>query len=605
MPSAAQSPFDHRQRHDVETPEQVVVGLELAGLGSRVLAAVIDHAILAASFAVLAALGTFLGILGAGLPAAGLLLVSLALLVLFSGYFVFFETMRGGQTPGKRLVGIRVVDASGRGLTAGAAVLRNLLRLADLLPGPYAVGMLAVALHPRNQRLGDMVADTLVVRDRPAERVVPPAPGAEAGAIGTVAARSVLADGDVELLGRVVARAAELEPAARQRVLDALVARVGTHLDGRGDLLGQLERLHARERAARQLGLARSSPLAGAERLARTKEERWTAFEALAARAARGGLDELPPGELVDFAARYRELAADLARARTYGASAFLLHRLERLVGAGHAALYRDDAAFGARLRRFVFLECPRTLLARWRPIGAAVLVFGAPLAAGFALIRERPALASTLVNGTMLERAEAAEARRARGEGYITTTAGERPTMALAIIANNVRVAYTCFAGGIFLGVGALVLLFLNGLTLGTSAGHFANVGALDYLGEFVVGHGPLELLAICIAGAAGFLLGAALVAPGNRTRRDALVLAGRDALRLVTVATLMLIVAGLIEGLVSASGTGWGVRLSCAAAGVGLLLLYLGNGLAGRVTPSGASPASASPTTRSPGGR
>ena len=92
---------------------------------------------------------------------------------------------------------------------------------------------------------------------------------------------------------------------------------------------------------------------------------------------------------------------------------------------------------------------------------------------------------------------------------------------MASGIITNNVRVAIACFAGGIFLGVGSLVLLAFNGLAIGASAGHFANVGLLDYLLEFIVGHGALELFAIWVAGAAGFLLGRSVVAPGRSAGR------------------------------------------------------------------------------------
>ena len=99
------------------------------------------------------------------------------------------------------------------------------------------------------------------------------------------------------------------------------------------------------------------------------------------------------------------------------------------------------------------------------------------------------------------------------------------RPLAASFIITNNIRVAIACFAGGIFLGVGSLVLLAYNGLAMGTFAGHFANQGLLGYLMEFIVGHGVLELFAIWVSGAAGFLLGKSIVAPGDRSRTDALV--------------------------------------------------------------------------------
>jgi uncharacterized membrane protein SpoIIM required for sporulation len=144
------------------------------------------------------------------------------------------------------------------------------------------------------------------------------------------------------------------------------------------------------------------------------------------------------------------------------------------------------------------------------------------------------------------------------------------------------VRVAIMCFAGGIFLGVGSLVLLGYNGLAIGANAGHFANVGLLGYLLDFIVGHGVLELFAIWVSGAAGFLLGRTVVAPGILTRGDALVLSGRQAVRMLGGAALMLLVAGMIEGFVSAGVGGLALRLGASAAAVVFLTLYLSSGTA-----------------------
>ena len=167
-----------------------------------------------------------------------------------------------------------------------------------------------------------------------------------------------------------------------------------------------------------------------------------------------------------------------------------------------------------------------------------------------------------------------------ARGEGFVEVEAGARPLAASGIIANNVRVAFYCFAGGAFLGIGSLFLLAFNGLQLGATAGHFTNVGLFGYLSQFILGHGALELFAIWIAGAAGLLLGTTIIAPGELARGDALVLAGRRAVRMVGAAVTCLVVAGLIEGFVSTSGLGWAGR--AAASGVSLLFLaaYLAAG-------------------------
>jgi len=144
------------------------------------------------------------------------------------------------------------------------------------------------------------------------------------------------------------------------------------------------------------------------------------------------------------------------------------------------------------------------------------------------------------------------------------------------------VRVAIACFAGGVFLGVGSLALLGYNGLTIGGVAGHFANQGLLGYLFEFILGHGLLELFAIWVAGAAGFLLGRSVVAPGNLSRGEALVLSGRTAVRMVGGAAVLLVAAGLIEGFVSASAGGVEVRAGASALSMAFLAAYLLNGRA-----------------------
>jgi len=173
-----------------------------------------------------------------------------------------------------------------------------------------------------------------------------------------------------------------------------------------------------------------------------------------------------------------------------------------------------------------------------------------------------------------------------------------DRGLMASGIIVNNVRVAIACFAGGVFLGVGSLVLLAYNGLAIGAFAGHFANVGLLDYLLTFILGHGALELFAIWVAGAAGFLLGRSIVAPGTLSRVDALVISGRVAVRMVGATAVLLVVAGMIEGFISAGGYSVPLRMAASAASLGLLISYLASGLRFRA----ASSASGSPAPRSP---
>jgi uncharacterized membrane protein SpoIIM required for sporulation len=316
------------------------------------------------------------------------------------------------------------------------------------------------------------------------------------------------------------------------------------------------------------------------ERLVARKGARWDAFAALAERATRGGLDALAADELPDFAARYREVAADLARARTYGADALTRLRLERLVAAGHNLLYRDDRKTWRRLARFVAVECPAAVVASWPVVLLATATFVLPALGGYATLRERPALAAQVLPSVLLERAEDGRRALAEGRGYAETEAGDRASVASFIITNNLGVAFACFAGGVVLGIGSLVSLAFNGLAIGAASAHYHNSGLLAYLWTFVAGHGVLELFAIWCAGAAGFLLGMAVLRPGPYSRRDALVLNAQRAMRLVGTSVVLLLVAGTIEGLFSTSAAPARVKVAVSVASALLLAAYLANG-------------------------
>lgn len=162
----------------IETPEQIALEFPLAGIGSRFLALAVDLLIQFGLIAALVLLG--LGVswgIGAASPLtstdsnsrAALWTFAVLLLVgfvLFYGYFAIFEIAWRGQTPGKRLIGLRVIAVSGRPASAYQILLRNLLRIVDQLPGPYAFGILSVLVTARSQRLGDLAAGTVVVHER-------------------------------------------------------------------------------------------------------------------------------------------------------------------------------------------------------------------------------------------------------------------------------------------------------------------------------------------------------------------------------------------------------------------------------------------------------
>ena len=142
------------------TPEGVSLDLTLAGLGSRAIAGCIDLVLKALLVGLL--LIVLLALMGIAAAFAIVPAIGMTMLV----YDVLFETLAGGRTPGKRMSGLRGVRASGRPVDLTASVIRNALRLLDGLPLSYLPTIVSILLTRRNQRPGDLAADTVVIRDR-------------------------------------------------------------------------------------------------------------------------------------------------------------------------------------------------------------------------------------------------------------------------------------------------------------------------------------------------------------------------------------------------------------------------------------------------------
>jgi uncharacterized membrane protein SpoIIM required for sporulation len=172
---------------------------------------------------------------------------------------------------------------------------------------------------------------------------------------------------------------------------------------------------------------------------------------------------------------------------------------------------------------------------------------------------------------------------------------------MASQIIANNVQVTFAVFAFGITAGIGTLLLLMLNGISLGGVFGLYQSKGILSLLLAFVAPHGVLELSAICIAGGAGLLIASALLLPGDMTRREALAENSRRAMRLIAASSILLVFAGSLEGMVSPIPT-WPLWLKLMVSATTLLALisYLRGGLPrGRSEPALPLEAQVQPST------
>ena len=159
----------------IETPEQIALEFPLAGVGSRFLAIAYDTLLQALLIGGVVIVGLLIAVFVApavdGLAASRRHVWTIAVLLaivfaIYTAYFAVFEVLWNGQTPGKRLVGLRVIDATGRPVAPYAVIIRNLLRLIDQAPGFYAIAIVSVLVTERHQRLGDLAAGTVVVHDR-------------------------------------------------------------------------------------------------------------------------------------------------------------------------------------------------------------------------------------------------------------------------------------------------------------------------------------------------------------------------------------------------------------------------------------------------------
>lgn len=226
--------FDDRVT--IATPEGVDLEIVLAGLGSRFAATLLDLAI---QFGAIIALAMALG-LGASSGYVVAAYFVLVFLVLFA-YDIVFETWNQGRTIGKLAAGIRVVRTSGQPANFLTSAVRNLIRIVDFLPAFYGIGMIAVVVTPKNQRLGDLAANTYVVRERRAQSpaVVPAqawAPPATAEAPYMAWDVSAVTADEVATVRRFLERRHGLDPGARAQLgwdlgtrLRAKVAGVTDH----------------------------------------------------------------------------------------------------------------------------------------------------------------------------------------------------------------------------------------------------------------------------------------------------------------------------------------------------------------------------------------
>lgn len=240
--------MQYEDRLTIATPEGVSLDVTLAGVPSRLAAAAVDGTIQALLvWALLLIAGNIIGDGPQGSDVeAALLWVALINVVVFTilfFYYVLSETLWSGQSPGKRALGLRVVTLAGTPVGFKTSMIRNLLRVVDLLPAVYITGVIAALVSSRNQRVGDIVAGTIVIRERTAAPLetashtgpVGPPPGTETWDVSGITGQEIAA------VRSFLERRHSLTPEARARLAGEMESKLRPRVPGAPEWAGYPE----------------------------------------------------------------------------------------------------------------------------------------------------------------------------------------------------------------------------------------------------------------------------------------------------------------------------------------------------------------------------
>jgi uncharacterized membrane protein SpoIIM required for sporulation len=294
----------------------------------------------------------------------------------------------------------------------------------------------------------------------------------------------------------------------------------------------------------------------------------WDRLEYLVGRA-RTGIGRLGPTEVEELVQLYQRTSAHLSYVRTYLREPTLTARLTRLVATANGVIYGKRARTLRVFTRFYTSTFPGAVYHCRRFVLVAALVFFVPaIVLGVWLSNDDAAL-------------DASASKRVRQE-YVHELFeqyySDRPSIQFftEVTVNNIGVSFNVFAlGAISGGAGAIALLAFNGAPLGIIGSWMISEGDFWRFLGFIVPHGAMELTAIIIAGGAGLAVGWSAVAPGDRTRADALRDEAQRSITIILGLMTMFFGAGVVEGFITGSGMPVGLRV-----GIGVLLLIAYSG-------------------------
>ncbi len=281
------------------------------------------------------------------------------------------------------------------------------------------------------------------------------------------------------------------------------------------------------------------------------RRPKWSSLERLLDAAERDGLSKLSLDEARTLSRLYRSTSSDLLWVRARAGAADVSGYLNDLVGRAYALTYPGKKVRLSEIGRFLSMGFPDVLAREWRMFVASFLLFWAGAGFGWIGMMFDPEAAAYLVPGEHQQLdPEKRRDKEAQSEGAST---GEQAVFTSFLFTHNIQVAFFCFALGLTAGLGTAILMFLNGVMLGSLAWVYTSKGMAGWFWAWILPHGIPEITAIVIAGAAGFVLARGLVAPKGLSRRVALKREGKTALQLLLGTLALFVLAGFIEGTIS----------------------------------------------------
>jgi uncharacterized membrane protein SpoIIM required for sporulation len=309
------------------------------------------------------------------------------------------------------------------------------------------------------------------------------------------------------------------------------------------------------------------------------RKESWSRLETLVQQVETATLKTLSSADLREFGLLYRQAAADLSAVRSDEAARTLEAYLNRLVSRAHNHIYSGDRLDISSVWNFLSSGYPRIFrrLLPYTTIALAIFLAGALL--GTILTVARPQFMHAMLGPQMIDKIE-------HHQMWTDSILTAKPQESSRIMTNNIAVCFYAYAGGILAGLGTILLMFTNGMSIGVITTACTQHHMALSMWSFVAAHGALELPSIFIAGGAGLRLASGLLFPGMLRRRDALAVAGAESIRLLSGTIPLLIIAGTLEAFLSPTHAPLALKFSVSAVLLTGLCLWLSEG--GREKPA-----------------